>query len=261
MTVTPFLFYTSRFQLAGVLPSNTPIGEGTLTVTFSGETSEPAPIKVVKNAFGIFTRNQAGFGAAIAQNFVSQAETPVNAFTQAAAPGQAMILWGTGLGPIEGDDSVVAPVGDLPVEVGVIVGGRTAQHFYAGRSPQFPAIDQINFFVPEGIEGCYVPIAVKVDDVVSNYGSIAISSEGKYCDDANFSAEALQVAEQNGELRMGRIFLSRNEFTGPSQPMSEIDESAGGEILALKPKRPTLILGSARSSDPACGHVHRLRRR
>ena len=55
--VTPFLFFTFSGQLAGVLPSNTPVGQGTLTVTFNGETSEPVTIEVVKSAFGMFTRN------------------------------------------------------------------------------------------------------------------------------------------------------------------------------------------------------------
>ena len=245
VTVDCFLIFTSSGQLAAVLPSNTPLGEGTLTVTYEGEMSEPAPITVARSRFGIFTRNQGGFGPAIVQNFVSATEAPVNSFIQAAAPGQVGILWGTGLGPIDGDDSGLPPVGDLPVDVMVLVGGRVAQHFYAGRSPQFPAIDQINFFVPEGIEGCYVPIAVKVDDVVSNYGSIAISSEGKYCeDDFNFSAEALQTAEQNGELRLGQITIERFELTQreqeePSQEMPEVDVDADG--LFWRASLPNLL--------------------
>ena len=62
ITVDCFLIFTSSGQLAVVLPSNTPTGEGTLTVTYEGETSQPVPIKVVESSFGIFTRNQAGFG-------------------------------------------------------------------------------------------------------------------------------------------------------------------------------------------------------
>ena len=135
-------------QLAAVLPSDTPVGEGTLVVNFDGQTSAPVSITVVKSAFGIFTRNQAGFGPAIVQNFVSPTETPVNALTQAASPGQAEILWGTGLGPISASDATLPPVGNLPVAVEVLVGGISVTPFYAGRSPQFPAIDQINFFVP-----------------------------------------------------------------------------------------------------------------
>ena len=208
--VTPFLLFTFSGQLAGVLPSDTPLGQGTLTVTFNGATSEPVAIEVVKSAFGMFTRNQAGFGPAIVQNFVSATEAPTNALTEAAAPGQAEILWGSGLGPITESDAGLPPVGNLPVEVKVLVGGISVTPFYAGRSPQFPAVDQINFFVPAGIEGCYVPVAVKVDGVVSNYGTMAVASEGTICSDAtSFSAADLQAALGRGGARIGTIEITR----------------------------------------------------
>ena len=208
--VTPFLFFTFSGQLAGVLPSNTPLGQGTLTVTFNGETSEPVAIEVVKSAFGMFTRNRAGFGPAIVQNFVSPTDVPTNALTAAAAPGQAEILWGSGLGPITESDADLPPVGNLPVEVEVLVGGISVTPFYAGRSSEFPAVDQINFFVPAGIEGCYVPLAVKVDGVVSNYGTMAVASEGTICSDpTSFSAADLQAALGRGGARIGTIEITR----------------------------------------------------
>ena len=45
-------YYVTPGQLGGVLPSNTPVGTGTLTVTNSTGTSAPASIKVVESAFG-----------------------------------------------------------------------------------------------------------------------------------------------------------------------------------------------------------------
>ena len=46
-------------------------------------------------------------------------------------------------------------------DVEVILGGRTiVRPFYAGRSPQFPGIDQVNFTLPAGLEGCYVSVAI-----------------------------------------------------------------------------------------------------
>ena len=158
----------------------------------------------------MFTRNQAGFGPAIVQNFVSATEAPTNALTEAAAPRQAEILWGSGLGPITESDADLPPVGNLPVEVEVLVGGISVTPFYAGRSPQFPAVDQINFFVPRGIQGCYVPLAVKVDGVVSNYGTMAIASGGSICSDpTSFSAADLQTALGQGEAKIGTIAIIR----------------------------------------------------
>jgi uncharacterized protein (TIGR03437 family) len=207
-SVPPFLLFTSSGQLAAVLPSDTPLGTGTLTVTFNAQTSAPVTVKVVENAFGIFTRNQAGFGPAIVQNFISQTEAPVNALNQAAQPGQVAILWGTGLGPIQASDADFPPVGSLPYEVDVILGGTiVVKPFYAGRSPQFPGIDQINFTLPAGIEGCYASVAVRVNGVISNYGTIAISSAGRFCE-GPLTAEQVMLAEQRGRLRVGAVTLT-----------------------------------------------------
>ena len=254
--VTPFLFFTFSGQLAGVLPSNTPVGQGTLTVTFNGETSEPVTIEVVKSAFGMFTRNQAGFGPAIVQNFVSATEAPTNALTEAAAPGQAEILWGSGLGPITESDAGLPPVGNLPGEVEVLVGGISVTPFYAGRSPQFPAVDQINFFVPAGIEGCYVPLAVKVDGVVSNYGTMAIASGGTICSDpTSFSAADLQAALGRGEARIGTIEITR--FRGmidfPGAGLFDVVASEGAGAFNRFSLARLWALNGPRTPAPALG--------
>src|SRR5690606_30020303 len=118
--------------------------------------------------------------------YVAPLDQPVNAITDAAHPGQVMILWGTGLGPITGGGDVDAgppPVGNLPVTVDVWVGDKAAAAQYAGRSSGYAAIDQINFVIPAGVTGCYVPVLVVVNGVASNYATIAIADSGAYCSD------------------------------------------------------------------------------
>jgi len=101
VTVNAFMIYTSATQLAAILPSNTPTGAGTLTVTFNGQKSDPVPIQVVASAFGVFTLNQAGSGPAIVQNFVAGATAlPINGLAESATPNQTLILYGTGLGKV-----------------------------------------------------------------------------------------------------------------------------------------------------------------
>ena len=46
-TLDCIMLFTVSSQLAVILPSNTPLGDGTLTVTFNGQTSAPLPIRVV----------------------------------------------------------------------------------------------------------------------------------------------------------------------------------------------------------------------
>ena len=112
-SVDAIMIYTSAGQVAAILPSSTPAGDGTLTLTFNGQTSAAAPIRVVRNSIGIFTRNSAGSGPGIAQNFNSQTDQPLNTLVEAAQPGQVMILWGTGLGPVSGNEAAGAAAGRL----------------------------------------------------------------------------------------------------------------------------------------------------
>ena len=100
-SVDAIMLYTLATQVAAVLPSKTPIGTGTLTVTYNGQTSAAAPITVVKSTFGIFAVNQSGTGQGVLQNVNSATGRPFNSPTQSAQPGQVMILWGTGLGPVD----------------------------------------------------------------------------------------------------------------------------------------------------------------
>jgi hypothetical protein len=42
-------------------------------------------------------------------------------------------------------------------------------------------LDQINFIVPAGVEGCAVPVVVQTDYAFSNYVTMAISADGAAC--------------------------------------------------------------------------------
>ena len=61
VATTPHIYYAIPTQVAAVLPSTTPVGTGTITVKYKGQTGM-APITVTKSAFGILTANGAGSG-------------------------------------------------------------------------------------------------------------------------------------------------------------------------------------------------------
>src|SRR5580692_8662707 len=67
-TVAPLLYYTSATQVAALLPSNTPVGKGTVTVTYNTQVGLAAPITVVANNLGIFTVTSDGQGVGIVTN-------------------------------------------------------------------------------------------------------------------------------------------------------------------------------------------------
>jgi uncharacterized protein (TIGR03437 family) len=64
-TVNALMYYTSDKQIAALLPSNTPTGTGTITVTYNGQASPTARFGVVSNNLGIFTVDSSGQGPGI----------------------------------------------------------------------------------------------------------------------------------------------------------------------------------------------------
>jgi len=211
VTSNAIMVYSYLTQVAAILPSSTPAGDGTLVVTYQGRTSASIPIHVVGVSPGIFTRNQAGSGPAIVQNYISATSTPVNAVTDTAHPGQTMILWGTGLGPVTFDETQPPQVGNVRNDVEVWVGNKRAKVDYSGRSPQFPSIDQINFTLPADVpQGCYVPLFVRAGGVASNFTTLAVTADGKICSDAHsVSSTNWSQLQSAGTLNAGFIQLMR----------------------------------------------------
>jgi uncharacterized protein (TIGR03437 family) len=93
--VDAFPWYVSQSQINAILPSTTPLGSGNAQVTWMG-LSASIPIQVVSSAYGIFTLNGAGTGAAVITDQNYKPITLINS----AHPGDALVLWGTGLGAV-----------------------------------------------------------------------------------------------------------------------------------------------------------------
>jgi uncharacterized protein (TIGR03437 family) len=233
--VDAILVYTSATQVAAILPSSTPPGVGLLAITYQGSTSQSGAFRVQRSAPGIPTQNQSGSGLALAQNFNSETDQPRNALTKAAHPGQMVTLWGTGLGAASGDDSASPVPQDLNLNLQVIVGGKAAKVRYKGRSGCCAGVDQIVLEIPAGLEGCYVPVAVRVDDMVSNFATLSITSAGDVCTDANgVSGSDLEKLQDGSAVSWGSVVLHVDPdcgdfFCGPNIP-AMYDESSTGSF-------------------------------
>jgi uncharacterized protein (TIGR03437 family) len=195
-----------------ILPSNTPIGAATVTVTYNGQTSQPVPINVTATQFGLFTANAGGNGPGIAQVSSGSATPVMMGLTTPAHPGDTMVIVGTGLGGISGPDN--AAPGAVPVgsNVYVTIGGITAQATYAGRAPQFPGQDQINFVVPANVPtGCYVPASVTVSGQVSQDIVLSIAPAGSSACVHPFglSQSALFTLDSGGTVNIGLFQVLR----------------------------------------------------
>lgn len=181
VTLKAIPVYTSARQVGAVLPSHTPAGEGTIVVRYDGERSAPASIRIVPRSFGIFTQNSAGHGPANAQQVRADAKRPMNSASDPARPGELVCLWGTGLGPVSGDEASGPRPGDMAIELKVLVGDRPAEVVYRGRSGCCAGIDEVYFHVPEGVKDCAAPVVVRTGEHTSNLATLAVADEHGVC--------------------------------------------------------------------------------
>jgi uncharacterized protein (TIGR03437 family) len=241
------LYYTSALQIAGLLPSSTPAGTGTIQVTYNGQTGSPAPIVVTQTNFGVYTVPQNGSGPGIVTfpdySSVSQ--------TKAANPGDTLIIWGTGLGPVTGDEASGALPGDMPnLPVQVWVGGVSATVVYRGRSGCCVGEDQIAFVVPDKVVGCSVPLAIQINNQVSNYSTMAIAASGRTCTTSlNVVPPGATLAAQPRTLLAKFTRLLAPPSQSPGDPSSSDDASVsavklGESVEQLNVQNDSISVGS-----------------
>ena len=256
-TVDAIMIYTTPGQVAAILPSNTPVGTGTLTLTNQGQSSS-TNVQIVANSFGAFTWNAAGSGPAIIQDYVSATQSPTNSMLSPSYPGQTGILWGTGLGPVTGDEAGGPLPGDMKDALGVQVwvGNKQAVVSYAGRSGCCAGIDEVFFTVPDGVQGCYVPVVVKAGGLVSNFPSMAIApSAGAACSDADGIDPAdAQTLLTGGSVRLGAVNLNRINLNASAlgQTISAVSDSAYSIFGQYSPSQLSASLGLTQS--PSVGY-------
>jgi uncharacterized protein (TIGR03437 family) len=222
-TVNLLMVYTYVGQLAAVLPSNTPVGNGTLTVTYNGQ-SGSTPIVVVASALGILTQNELGTGPAAAQH----ADYSLITATSAAHPGDQIQIYATGIAGLPGGASdAIAPgaVQFSTANLSFYVGGTKLDPSaikYYGRNPSDPGLDQINIVLPANVTGCAVSLVIQngtgPSATVSNTVTLAIASSGSTCSDPNGISAAgfaqIQAAlNSKSTVSLGSISLQQSTVT------------------------------------------------
>ena len=220
------LFFVYAGQINALLPSATATGQASLTVTYNNQTSAPQTFNVVAKSVGLFARNAAGSGPGVVQQYHNGNPT-LNDITNSAYPGDVAVLWGTGLGPITGDETEPPKQVNLGTPAQVWVGGQQvlpANIAYEGRSPD-AGLDQINFTIPASApQGCYVPVSVIINGIVSNTVSVSIMPNGGMCSDPLSIYQGLSTSQlqQNG-LREGIVSVSQStaSFLGISENSSD----------------------------------------
>jgi uncharacterized protein (TIGR03437 family) len=117
---------------------------------------------------------QYGIGQAIATNLDGTLVAPTGSIpgliTRPAKPGDAIIVYATGLGAVSPSiDAEAAPgsvLRDPTVKAQVLIGGKSSDVPFSGLSPQFMGVNQLNVVVPTVAAGA-IPLQINLGGVLS----------------------------------------------------------------------------------------------
>ncbi|HXF27610.1 MAG TPA: hypothetical protein VN610_10060 [Bryobacteraceae bacterium] len=170
----PLLFVQpgAASQINAQVPWELASGTVNVVVTRDGVASAPAPVTIGAASPAIFSSS----GRAVAVNTDGSLAWPAGAVAGAnshpAKPGDVITIYASGLGPVD------SPVADgqnsldklrhtqtMPV---VMVGGMGADVLFAGLSPQFVGVNQLNVKIPNVAPGDAVPLQIQIGGVTSS---------------------------------------------------------------------------------------------
>jgi uncharacterized protein (TIGR03437 family) len=213
VTTHPGIYYAIATQIAAVLPSSTPVGNGTITVTYNGTPSASFAINVTQSALGLDSYNGTGSGLGVVTDAVTGS---LFSYTQSAKPGQTVVLWGSGLGADTADSDLVATSTPHAVNVPltIYIGGVQAPILYQGGSG-YPGVNQLNVTIPASvITGCYVPIIAVSGSYTSNSVTIPVDPSGGACSDSFLTAGGVSFAGVASKTNIVAGSLIVNQVNG-----------------------------------------------
>lgn len=173
------LTYASPTQINAQVPWEVQPGDAAVVVSRPAGVSPTANVKVAASSPGIFTvRGFDGRYLAVAQNaddfqLAWPANTMPGVTTKPVQRGQILIIYATGLGPVTPTpttgDMAGAQLSNAVTMPAVTVGGVAAQVNFAGMSPNFVGVNQLNVVVPAGAPtGNAVPLQIATGDSTSS---------------------------------------------------------------------------------------------
>jgi hypothetical protein len=173
-------------------------------VTYNGADSGAFNIQVVPAAPGITTYN----GSGVAQHASTGA---LITYTDSAAPGETIILWGTGLGAVGNSDTTYdTSAHQVSLPYTIYIGGIQVKPVYAGASV-YPGVDVFGLVIPQNVPtGCWVSVAAVTGIVVSNVVTLPINNGGGACVDSQTGLSGNQITSSGGQtIRGGLVALLR----------------------------------------------------
>ena len=159
------LVFVSPLQINAQVPWETTPGSATLTVTHAGVTATET-VAITAAGPGIFTLYGSQQAAARNQDY------SINSQQNPAPAGQAILLFGTGLGAVSpavgtGEPASGTNLSQVNMPVTATVNGASAKVLFAGLAPGFAGLWQVNVLLPAGVSGA-IPVVLTTNNVSSN---------------------------------------------------------------------------------------------
>lgn len=220
-TVTPAIYYATPGQIAAVLPSGTPTGTASITVSYNNQTSNSFQFQVVPYALGINTYFGNGSGLLLA---LPNGSASLINYTNSAKPGEIIVFYGSGLGAdtADSDTTFTSSPHAVSTPLQIYFGGVAGKVLYSGSSG-YPGYDQIDVQIPEDAPtDCYVGVVGVTGSgsnaTTSNFGSLPISASGGQCTSAllGTTGETISTLSGQGTVTDGSVFVG--QLVGPAIP-------------------------------------------
>jgi len=158
------LLYASDGQVNAVVPYDLAVNtRHQLVVRRGSNLSVPEAVTLAAAAPAVFAKDSTGRGQGVIVDAAGSYLEPGSP----AGGGDIVVIYCSGLGAVNppvaaGEAAPVSPLARVAERVGVTIGGRAAQVSFAGLTPGFAGLYQVNAEVPRGVSGDAVPVVVAV---------------------------------------------------------------------------------------------------
>jgi uncharacterized protein (TIGR03437 family) len=170
------LLYADQGQINAIIPYGLQVNTNTQVIVLQGNAyTSPQSITLAPAQPGFFTVTQNGTGQAIVIAPNGKLAQPGNP----AKAGDEVVFYGVGLGGVTptvvaGAAASSSPLMTVSAAVSLTIGGHTASVKFAGLTPGFAGLYQVNALVPAGVTGNSVPVVLTVAEQPSPTVTMAV---------------------------------------------------------------------------------------
>lgn len=175
------LLFVSAGQVNGIIPFDLPTGQHSMLIQRGATLSAPLRVTIAESQPALFSKNSTGGGQGLIERVSGDGSRSLAEPGTPARPGDVLVIYATGLGAVSGnvnvaDASPSSPLAETLEPVTILVGEVAANVSFAGLTPGFAGLYQVNAALPAGAAtGDAIPIVASVGETTSPAVTIAVS--------------------------------------------------------------------------------------